>query len=100
MHDAADAVDTIASSISQLDAMIENQYASVTEASSAVEEMIGNIASVNQSVDKMADSFTILARNTDTGVEKQKDVNERIQQIEEQSKMLHEANLAIASIAS
>ncbi|MCR5288699.1 MAG: cache domain-containing protein [Treponema sp.] len=100
VHEAADAVDVIANSISQLDDMIENQYSSVTEASSAVEEMIGNIASVNMSVDKMAESFTILAHNTDNGVTKQKDVNERIQQIEEQSKMLHEANIAIANIAS
>ena len=100
VHQAADAVDTIASSISQLDNMIERQSSSVADASSAVEEMIGNIASVNASVDKMAASFTILAQNTDTGVNKQKDVNERIQQIEEQSQMLHDANLAIASIAS
>ena len=48
----------------------------------------------------MAGSFTLLASNTDTGVKKQQDVNARIQQIEEQSKMLHEANLAIANIAS
>ncbi|MBB5226906.1 cache domain-containing protein [Treponema ruminis] len=100
VHQAADVVDTIASNISQLDGMIERQSSSVSDASSAVEEMIGNIASVNSSVDKMAASFTILAQNTDTGVNKQKDVNERIQQIEEQSKMLHDANLAIASIAS
>ena len=100
VHQAADAVDTIATNISQLDSMIERQYSSVTDASSAVEEMIGNIASVNSSVDKMAGSFTLLAKNTDMGVTKQQDVNARIQQIEEQSKMLHEANAAIANIAS
>ena len=100
VHQAADAVDTIATNITQLDSMIERQYSSVTDASSAVEEMIGNIASVNSSVDKMAGSFTLLADNTDTGVKKQQDVNARIQQIEEQSKMLHEANVAIANIAS
>ena len=100
VHQAADAVDTIASNITQLDSMIERQYSSVTDASSAVEEMIGNIASVNSSVDKMAGSFTLLAGNTDTGVKKQQDVNARIQQIEEQSKMLHDANVAIANIAS
>ncbi|MCR5725597.1 MAG: methyl-accepting chemotaxis protein [Treponema sp.] len=100
VNQAADAVNTIASNITQLDDMIENQSASVSEASSAVEEMIGNIASVNASVDKMAESFEVLAKNTDTGVTKQQDVNERIQQIEVQSKMLHDANLAISSIAS
>ena len=44
--------------------------------------------------------FTLLADNTDTGVKKQQDVNARIQQIEEQSKMLNDANIAIANIAS
>lgn len=100
VNQAADAVNTITENISQLDSMIEKQSASVSDASSAVEEMIGNIESVNSSMDKMAESFTLLAKNTDTGVTKQKDVNARIQQIEEESKMLHEANLAISNIAS
>ena len=100
VNQAADAVNTITENISQLDSMIEKQSASVSDASSAVEEMIGNIESVNYSMDKMAESFTLLAKNTDTGVTKQKDVNARIQQIEEESKMLHEANLAISNIAS
>ena len=100
VNQAADAVNTITENISQLDSMIEKQSASVSDASSAVEEMIGNIESVNSSMDKMAESFTLLAKNTDTGVIKQKDVNARIQQIEEESKMLHEANLAISNIAS
>lgn len=100
VNQAADAVNTITENIFQLDSMIEKQSASVSDASSAVEEMIGNIESVNSSMDKMAESFTLLAKNTDTGVTKQKDVNARIQQIEEESKMLHEANLAISNIAS
>ncbi len=96
---AADAVDDIAQSITSLDRMIESQSAGVSQASSAVAEMIGNISSVNQSVDKMALSFGDLSSNAKTGFSKQQDVNEKIKQIEEQSEMLQEANLAISSIA-
>ncbi|MBQ9539181.1 MAG: cache domain-containing protein [Treponema sp.] len=95
----AEAVDEIADNISSLDTMIESQSAGVAQASSAVEEMIGNIASVNKSVDKMAFSFSGLESDAKTGFAKQQDVNERIKQIEEQSQMLQEANLAISSIA-
>ncbi len=96
----AGAVNQIASNISSLEHMIENQSAGVSEASAAVEEMIGNIASVNHSVDKMADSFDALRSDAQTGFTQQQDVNEKIKQIEEQSKMLQEANQAISSIAS
>lgn len=99
VNQTGDAVNSIAEHISRLDGMIEHQSESVSIAAGAVNQMIGNIASVNNSVDKMASSFTMLAQNTSIGVNKQKDVNDRIKQIEEQSKMLHEANLAISSIA-
>ena len=96
----AGAVNEIASNIDSLERMIGNQSQGVSQASSAVEQMIGNIASVNQSVDKMADSFDSLSSQAMNGAQKQKDVNDRIQEIEEQSQMLQEANSAIASIAS
>ena len=96
----AGAVNEIASNIESLERMIENQSQGVSNASSAVEEMIGNIASVNQSVDKMANSFDSLSAQAKNGAEKQQHVNKRIQEIEQQSNMLQEANAAIAAIAS
>ena len=99
VEQTASAVDEISTSIINLDKMIEGQSIGVTQASAAVEEMIGNISSVNKSVDKMASSFDALAADAKTGFAKQQDVNERIKQIEEQSEMLQEANLAISSIA-
>ena len=96
----AGAVNEIASNIESLERMIENQSRSVSQASSAVEEMIGNIASVNASVDKMANSFDSLSAQAKNGADKQHHVNDRIQEIEQQSEMLQEANAAIASIAS
>ncbi len=96
----AGAVNQIASNIESLEHMIESQASGVVQASSAVEEMIGNISSVNSSMEKMAESFNDLRTDSRTGISKQKDVNERIALIESESKMLQEANVAIASIAS
>ncbi len=96
----AGAVNEIASNIESLERMIESQSSGVTQASAAVEEMIGNISSVNASMDKMATSFGELRTNSQEGFSKQKIVNERVQEIENQSQMLQEANIAIAAIAS
>ncbi len=97
--ETAGAVNEIASNIESLEHMVANQTASVTEASSAVEEMIGNINSVNASVDKMASAFGNLRADSQVGISKQQDVNERIENIENQSQMLQEANVAISAIA-
>ncbi len=100
VHDTAGAVNEIASNIESLERMIRGQSQGVQQASSAVEQMIGNIHSVNTSVDKMADSFTELETQAQSGQTKQKAVNEKVGEIEEKSKMLQEANKAIADIAS
>ena len=99
VEETAGAVHQISSNIASLERMVENQSAKVSDASSAIEEMIGNIKSVNGSVDTMARSFEALRNDANSGYSKQQDVNERIQQIENQSQMLAEANSAIASIA-
>ena len=96
----AGAVNEIASNIESLEHMIESQSSGVTQASAAVEQMIGNITSVNASMEKMAGSFSELRVHSQAGIDKQKAVNERISEIEAQSQMLQEANVAIASIAS
>ena len=100
VNQTAGAVNEIASNIESLEHMIETQSSGVTQASAAVEEMIGNISSVNASMEKMAHSFNELRANSQVGITKQKDVNDRIEQIESQSEMLQDANVAIASIAS
>ena len=92
-------VEHISTSITDLDRLIESQASSVTQASAAVEQMIGNISSVNKSVEKMNDSFKELDEHANIGFKKQQDVGEKILQMEEQSQMLHEANVAISSIA-
>ena len=100
VNSTAGAVNEIASNIESLERMIESQSSGVTQASAAVEEMIGNITSVNSSIEKMASSFDDLRSNSQIGISKQQAVNEKINQIENQSQMLQDANVAIASIAS
>lgn len=100
VEETSSAVNQIASNISSLEKMIQNQAAGITQAASAVEEMIGNISSVDTSVGKMSESFATLESYAKEGSLKQEDVNTRIEQIENESKMLQEANTAISSIAS
>jgi len=99
VDETAGAVNEIASNIESLERMIDTQSRGVSEASSAVEQMIGNISSVNQSVAKMANSFEMLQIRAKAGNEKQHEMSERIIEIEGQSNMLQEANVAIAAIA-
>ena len=99
VNSTAGAVNQIASNIESLERMIESQSSGVTQASAAVEEMIGNIISVNTSVEKMVSSFDELRSNSQAGISKQQAVYERLKQIEDQSQMLQEANVAIAAIA-
>lgn len=96
----AGAVDEISSNIASLNNMIENQSSGVTQASAAVEEMIGNIGSVSASMERMSRSFDQLGSNANSGFDKLRDVSDKVKQIESESRLLQEANEAIASIAS
>ncbi|MBR1911815.1 MAG: methyl-accepting chemotaxis protein, partial [Treponema sp.] len=94
------AVDRISTSVEGLRELLLKQDESVEQASTAVTEMIGNIQSVTHSIQKMANEFTNLKGDVDSGIEQQRKVFSQIQQIEEQSKMLNEANIVISSIAN
>jgi len=96
----ASAVNEIASNIDSLKKMIMNQSAGVEVASVAVEQMVGNINAVNTSVEKMAESFTELEQNAQIGISTQKKVNDMLGEIEAESKMLQDANIAISKIAA
>jgi len=100
VDDSVGAVDTISEAVQSLRDLLQKQEQGVQQASSAVTQMIGNIGSVSNSVEKMAGEFSILQEDVDKGISQQHEVNTQIQQIEEQSKMLNEANKVISSIAS
>lgn len=80
--------------------LIESQAAGITESSAAIEEMLGNISSVTNSVHKMANSFKTLETTVTDGNGKMSDVDMKILQVSEQSKMLVQANAIISQIAS
>lgn len=100
VEETAEKVNKIASNIEGLNSLIENQSSGVTQASAAVEQMLGNIIAVTRSTEHMVESFHELESNTTTGIDKQNSVDEQIQQIKEQSRMLVEANKVISKIAT
>ncbi|MBB5227059.1 methyl-accepting chemotaxis protein [Treponema ruminis] len=98
-NEATDVVREVASSISTVNEMIDSQTKSIRDSSASVGQLVKSIEEISGSMESMASSFNILDREAQSGMAKQQKVNERISQIEEQSQMLQEANMAIASIA-
>ena len=100
VNESVSAADEISKSVESLRELLQKQETGVEQASAAVTEMIGNISSVSNSVEKMAGEFESLQTDVDKGIAQQHEVNNQIQEIESQSKMLNEANKVISSIAS
>lgn len=96
---AVGASEAISKAVEQLRDLLQKQESGVQTASSAVTEMIGNIDSVSRSVEKMASEFETLQGDVGAGISREREVNNQIQQIEEQSRMLDEANVVISDIA-
>lgn len=96
---AVDAGAAISQAVDKLRELLAAQEQGVATASSAVTQMIGNIDSVSRSVEKMAGEFDVLQGDVGAGIDREREVNKQIQKIEEQSKMLNEANEVISSIA-
>ena len=86
--------------VESLGQLISEQSAGITESSAAIEEMLGNITSVTNSVKKMADSFNILNGTVKDGSTKMANVNQKVNEIAEQSSALLQANNMIASVAA
>lgn len=94
------AVQDISNAVENLNGFLGTQEESVETASSAVTQMIGNIESISNLMQKMSSEFEKLQENVGNGINSQNDVNKQILSIEQQSKMLNEANAIISSIAS
>lgn len=100
VSDTVSSVTQIAGNIESLDKMIENQSNGVNQASAAIEQMLGNIISVSKSTEHMANAFKELESHTENGIKKQNIVNKQIEEIEQQSQILFQANKTISKIAS
>ncbi len=86
--------------VNNLDNLIVEQATGIEQSSVAIEEMLKNISSVSESVKRMAESYKILSQTVSEGKEKLASVNGKVNQINEQSKMLVKANAIISSIAA
>ena len=96
---SAQSISKILDMIHQLEEFVNIQGKAVQGASTAVEQMVGNITEVDKSVDKMAHSFGVLDETAQNGVQTQNELQKQIIEIENQSKLLSEANKVIANIA-
>ena len=96
---SAQSISKILDMIHQMEELVQTQAKAVQGASTAVEEMVGNINEVDKSVDKMAHSFGVLDETAQNGVQTQNELQQQIIEIENQSKLLSEANKVIANIA-
>lgn len=100
VQDTVSKLDNASGAVDELNGLVEGQAAAVTQSSAAIEEMLGNIASVVASVKKMSDSFAALTTKVNDGMEKLKVVGQKVNQINEQSQTLSQANMIIAQIAA
>ena len=96
----AESISKILTGFTALEELITVQSTAIQEASGVVEQMIAKIVEVNQSTDRMVASFGRLETDAESGAKTQSELKEKIGEIENQSKLLSEANSVIASIAS
>ena len=96
----SDVLHNSAETVASLSRLIDGQAAGITQSSAAIEEMLGNISAVSTSVGKMSSSFNALGGTIEEGKSKLINVDQKVQEISEQSKMLMQASGIIAQIAS
>ncbi len=99
VQQTVESVNKISNNIQTLDNLIETQVSSVNQAETSIQKMISAIDVVNGSVLNLEQSFDSLEKNARAGIEKQNAVNNKIEEIQNQSAMLQEANTTISAIA-
>ncbi len=100
MNGSAASLEQITRNIENLDLVIQDQAANVNESSASVEEMVANIRAVTHNVERTGEMFEQVVTASQNGREKLLDVNRRVQQVNDLSTTLVEANKAISGIAA
>jgi len=100
VENTSNVLEMSATVVDDLSNLINDQTSSVSESSAAIEEMLGNITAVTTSVKKMSGSFGELNITVNDGQSKLTNVDQKVRQISEQSKMLIQATTMITQIAS
>lgn len=93
-------VNNIITGISELNKMVAIQSEGEKQATVVVQALLKNIQDVYSAVNQLVASFGQLEENAEHGIEVQKNVTLRINEIFTESQMLQEANRVISSIAS
>lgn len=93
-------VNNIITGISELNRMVAIQSEGGDQAIVVIEALLRNIQDVYNAVSQLVTSFGKLEESAEHGVEVQKNVTLRINEIFAESQMLQEANRVISSIAS
>lgn len=94
------AVKEISEDLARLQQQTGDQAAGVEESSAAVEQMVGTVNSIADLVEKSAQIFRSLSESVANSHGRMKQVSERVQQVEEQSGRLAEANTLVSKIAT
>ncbi|WP_443737585.1 MULTISPECIES: methyl-accepting chemotaxis protein [Treponema] len=100
VQNVSSVIESSSNSMNKLKENIVSQTSDITESSAAIEQMIGNIHSVTDSTEKMSSSFSDLERLIKEGAENVKACSDVINQVEEKSLVLADANNTIKSISS
>lgn len=89
----------ISTSVEKLHDNLSVQKSCVDNSRDAQTNMVDSINKVTKSVDSMFGEFVALQSGLEVGIKAQSEVNKRIKEIEEQSKILSDANVTISSIS-
>lgn len=100
VEQSTSSVEQIARNIQSLDTLIADQASSVSQSSAAIEEMVASIKSVTNTIERVTDQFTLLQGSAAAGREKIDFVVKQINEVEEQSESLQQANRLISTIAA
>ncbi|MHB9292310.1 hypothetical protein Holit_01406 [Hollandina sp. SP2] len=86
--------------IRSLDQAVKTQGSQINESSTAIALMVENIASVRSAATQAGKTISILSASSETGQKVLHRLNTEVEQIQNQSQALRNANLTIANIAA
>lgn len=92
-------IDSLRENISSLSSSINEQTSAIRQSSTAIEEITANIESISKNVNVIAEDYETIVGETKEGIKLQREVSEKIEEIEIEAHKLQEANVIINDIA-
>ncbi len=97
---SSSAMESLSEIIDEMTGKVGLQTQSMDAASGVVQQMVGNIGDVSGSIKSIYQIYEDFYQESQSGLEKQKVLDESVKLILDQSKMLQKANTVIANIAN